>query len=109
MIGQKKILLKIASDLSVDAIFPFEGPPFIPILTWAQRAEPIHPYPFGAFVHPVYGLWYSFRGVLLFKKKLHYLNWGILHPRAKSAMINPAKQRALSGQLKAVILAPKLA
>jgi hypothetical protein len=50
-----------------------------------------------------------FVGFYFLKKKLHYLNWGILHPRAKSAMINPAKQRALSGQLKAVILAPKLA
>jgi hypothetical protein len=65
-----EVLSVIAADLKADVIFPFEGPPFIPILSWAERAEPVYPSPFGAFIHPILGLWHSYRGVLLFKEKI---------------------------------------
>jgi len=63
-------LTKIANDLDAAVIFPFDGPPYIPILTWAQKAEPVYPSPFGPLIHPVFGLWHAYRGVLLFADKL---------------------------------------
>ena len=65
-----EVLSIIAADLKADVVFPFEGPPFIPVLSWAERAEPVYSSPFGAFIHPELGLWHSYRGVLLFKEKI---------------------------------------
>jgi hypothetical protein len=70
-----EILSIIAQDLNADTLFPFVGPPYIPILSWAQQAEPVHPSPFGVFIHPIYGLWHSYRGVLLFKEKIDLPNF----------------------------------
>ncbi|MBT3915601.1 MAG: hypothetical protein HN731_00110 [Rhodospirillaceae bacterium] len=66
----RQSLTKIAEDLEAAVIFPFDGPPFIPILTWAQRAEAVFPSPFGPLIHPEYGLWHAYRGVLLFEDKV---------------------------------------
>jgi ferredoxin len=66
----RQTLTKIAGDLDAAVIFPFDGPPYIPILTWAQKAEPVYPSPFGPLIHQKFGLWHAYRGVLLFKDKL---------------------------------------
>ncbi len=66
----RETLSKIAKDLNADALYPFDGPPYIPILTWAQRAESVHPTPFGPLIHSEYGLWHAYRGVLLFTEKI---------------------------------------
>lgn len=66
----RQILTIMAAALNADVVFPFDGPPYIPVLTWARRAEPVFPSPFGPLIHPVYGLWHAYRGVLLFKEKI---------------------------------------
>src|SRR5262245_47622298 len=54
----------LAGELGGKALFPFDGPPFLPVQQWAQRAEPVHPSPIGILIHPRYGLWHSYRGAL---------------------------------------------
>lgn len=51
-------------------LFPNDGPPFVPVLDWAGRAEPIHRSPIGITIHPDYGLWHVYRAVLLFRDRL---------------------------------------
>ena len=41
------VLDQIAEELNAEVIFPFEGPPFIPILAWAQKVEAVYLSPFG--------------------------------------------------------------
>lgn len=46
------------------ALYPFGGAPHWPFQRWAQRAEPLHPSPLGLLIHPVHGLWHSYRGAI---------------------------------------------
>ncbi len=62
----------LAADFpGVRALFPFEGPPYLPFQRWARRAEPVHPSPLRQLIHPEFGLWHAYRGALLFREKLH--------------------------------------
>ncbi len=72
----RQTLTKIAKDLEAAVIFPFDGPPYIPILTWAQKAEAVFPSPFGPLIHPQYGLWHAYRGVLLFEDNIELPSLG---------------------------------
>lgn len=58
-------------------LFPFEGPPYLPFIRWAQKAEPVFPSPIGPLVHPDYGLWHAYRGALAFAERIE------LPPRAE--------------------------
>jgi hypothetical protein len=60
----------LAEALGAVALYPFGGPPYWPFQRWAQRAEPVHRSPIGLLVHPVYGLWHSYRGALGFREAL---------------------------------------
>lgn len=57
-------ILNIASLVEGLAVFPFEGPPYHPFSTWAQRAGVAWQSPSGLLVHADYGLWISFRGAV---------------------------------------------
>ena len=48
------------------AVFPSDGPPYLPFQRWAMTAEALSPSPLGLLIHPVYGLWHSIRFALLF-------------------------------------------
>ncbi|WP_420347450.1 ferredoxin [Pelagibius sp.] len=52
------------------ALFPFGGPPYLPFLRWAQKAEGLKPSPLGMLIHPVYGLWHAYRGALALPETL---------------------------------------
>lgn len=60
---------RVMTDLAVgfegSALFPFGGPPFQPIFTWALRTGRFWSLPIGFLVHDMAGLFVSFRGVLL--------------------------------------------
>ncbi len=60
----------VAHGLKARAIFPGGGPPYAPFQRWAQRMGPFHPSPLGVLIHPDFGLWYAFRGALLFAEHL---------------------------------------
>ena len=66
----RRLIEGLARDLGALALFPFGGPPFWPFQQWARRAEPVHPSPIGLLIHPVYGLWHSYRGALAFHEAL---------------------------------------
>ena len=46
------------------ALYPFCGPPYLPFLRWAVRAEPVTPAPLGLLIHPHWGLWHAWRGAI---------------------------------------------
>jgi hypothetical protein len=60
----RRVIDWLAKDVGATALYPFGGPPHWPFQRWAQRAEPVHPSPLGLLIHPVYGLWHSYRGAL---------------------------------------------
>jgi len=57
-------------NLPVTALFPFDGPPYLPFQKWAQRTGNVHRSPLGPVVHHQYGLWHAYRGALLIPAKL---------------------------------------
>ncbi len=65
----KRIGDLIANEFSVQAVFPFEGPPYHPFIAWAKRCETVHSSKMGFSIHPEYGLWHAFRFALLFPTK----------------------------------------
>jgi len=46
------------------------GPPYLPFIRWAQRAEPVQPSAIGMLIHPEYGLWHAYRGALALPGRL---------------------------------------
>ena len=66
----KRVIDALARDLDGAALYPFGGPPYFPFQQWAKRAEPVHQSPIGMLIHPVYGLWHSYRGALGFRDAL---------------------------------------
>ena len=60
----RRVIGRIASDLSAIAYFPFGGPPYQPFLAWAKRSEQAWVSPVGPLVHATRGLMMSYRGAL---------------------------------------------
>ena len=61
----KRVAELFANEFGLKAIYPFEGPPYLPFQQWAKRAEPLNQSPLGLMIHPLYGLWHSYRFGLL--------------------------------------------
>jgi hypothetical protein len=61
----RRVLSNLALQFDGKALFPFGGPPFQPIFTWALRTGQLWSSPIGFLVHDQAGLFVSFRGVLL--------------------------------------------
>jgi hypothetical protein len=55
----RRVIGALAEQLGCEALFPFEGPPFMPFQRWAQRAETVFPSPLGMSIHPMFGLWHA--------------------------------------------------
>ena len=66
----KELLTTLAADLAADALFPGDGPPYLPFQRWAMRAEPVHQSPLGILIHPDYGLWHGYRGALVLAERI---------------------------------------
>lgn len=62
----REVLAPLAADLGATPVFPFDGPPWAPILTWARRGGGGHVSPLGLNIHPTYGLWHAYRAAFLF-------------------------------------------
>lgn len=56
---------KIAATFGLDALYPFQGPPYHPFIRWAKRTGTLFQSPIGLTIHPTYGLWLAFRAALL--------------------------------------------
>jgi hypothetical protein len=62
----ERILSDVANELDAAVLFPFDGPPYHPFQDWAQRADAVFPSPIGPLIHPEFGLWHAYRGLLVF-------------------------------------------
>ena len=60
-----RTLSQVAKSMDGIALFPFGGPPYQPIFTWALRSGRFWSSPIGFLVHDTAGLFVSFRGALL--------------------------------------------
>lgn len=60
----RRVAEPIAQRLSLQALYPFEGPPYYPFQQWAKRAEGLEQSPVGVMIHPQFGLWHSYRFAL---------------------------------------------
>jgi hypothetical protein len=66
----REVLTGVARSFGATALFPFDGPPYLPFQRWAMRAEAVFPSPIGPLIHPVFGLWHAYRGALLFTEHI---------------------------------------
>ncbi len=65
-----RVIGDLAEAWGARALFPFGGPPHLPFVAWAKRAEPVAESPLGILIHPDYGLWHAYRGALAFAEAL---------------------------------------
>jgi hypothetical protein len=71
----RRVIDGLAREFGAIALYPFGGPPYFPFQQWARRAEPVHFSPLGLLIHPLYGLWHSYRGALGFREALDVPAW----------------------------------
>ena len=60
----KRVGDKLATEWDGRAIFPFDGPPYPPFLTWAGKTGQVLPSPVSMFIHAKFGLWHAYRFAL---------------------------------------------
>jgi hypothetical protein len=60
----QRIGQSLAARFDGVALFPFQGPPYLPFQQWALRCEPLQRSPLGLLIHPEFGLWHAFRFAL---------------------------------------------
>ena len=60
----------LATEWGARALFPFGGPPHLPFVAWAKRAEPVAESVLGILLHPDYALWLAYRGALAFAEEI---------------------------------------
>ena len=65
----REVVSKLGRDLGAEPLFPFGGPPFLPFIRWALRADTVWPSVMGPLIHPRYGLWHAYRGALSFPER----------------------------------------
>ena len=58
----------------VRIVYPFDGPPYAPIQTWAVATGTAFPSPLGLLVHRTFGLWHAYRAALVFDRPLDVPN-----------------------------------
>jgi hypothetical protein len=66
----RDVISGAAAALGAAAVYPFDGPPYLPFQRWAMRADDVHVSPIGPLIHPEYGLWHAYRGALLLAEQL---------------------------------------
>ena len=65
----REVVSALARTLAAEPLFPFGGPPFLPFIRWALRADTVWPSVMGPLIHPRYGLWHAYRGALSFPER----------------------------------------
>jgi hypothetical protein len=63
----------VAGEVGAEAVFPFDGPPWPPFLSWAERSGEAFVSPISLVIHRRYGLWHSYRFALIFGNARHIL------------------------------------
>jgi len=65
----RRLIDGLARDYGATAAYP-SGQPRVPFQRIAARCEPVAPSPLGLLIHPVFGLWHAYRGLLLFVERI---------------------------------------
>lgn len=66
----KRIGHDAATRLGGLALFPSDGPPYLPFQRWARRASASEPSVLGLLIHPEFGLWHALRFALALPQQL---------------------------------------
>ncbi len=85
----RRVLEKVAGALGAVALFPFTGPPYLPFQGWALRTGGVFRSPIGPLIHPEYGLWHAYRGVLAFEQRFEVPDPGGLSSPCESCADKP--------------------
>lgn len=64
----QRIVDDLSATLGAHPLYPSDGPPWYPFQSWAVAAGVAYPSPIGLLIHPVYGLWHSYRAALAFER-----------------------------------------
>jgi len=67
----REVLGGFAAQLRGSMLYPFDKPA-LPFQRWARRAGAGHASPLGLNIHPVYGLWHAYRGLLVLPDRLSF-------------------------------------
>jgi ferredoxin len=62
----REVVSPIAAGLGGRALYPMDGPPYLPFQRWGAKAEGLRHSPLGTLLHPVYGQWHAYRAALVF-------------------------------------------
>jgi len=65
----KRVGENLATELGGRAIFPFDGPPYPPFLSWAGKTGQVIPSPISIFMHAKFGLWHAYRFAFAFSEQ----------------------------------------
>lgn len=66
----REVLTVTAGEIGATALFPFDGPPYLPFQKWAMRADRVYASPIGPLIHPEFGLWHAYRAALAFAERI---------------------------------------
>ena len=66
----KRVIGALAAEVGARAVYPSDGPPYLPFIAWALRTGRFFQSPTGMIVHDTAGLMISIRGALLFARPL---------------------------------------
>ena len=66
----RRVIDDLAGRHAAMALYPSDGPPWLPFQRWAMRRGEVHVSPLGLLIHPEYGLWHAYRGALAFADEL---------------------------------------
>jgi len=67
----KRIIGGLARQVGAQAMFPSDGPPYAPFISWALATGRFHQSPTGMMVHDKAGLMISIRGALAFDRRIN--------------------------------------
>jgi RimJ/RimL family protein N-acetyltransferase len=65
----RRVIGALAREFRACDIYPADSP-IVPFQQLAMRCESVYPSPIGLLVHPLWGLWHSYRGGLIFPTRL---------------------------------------
>ncbi len=66
----RDVMTPIAASLGAEVVFPFDGPPWHPFVSWMTATGQAFISPLGLAIHPEFGLWFALRAALLFPTRL---------------------------------------
>lgn len=65
------VLDNVSKITKSKVIYPFSGPPFFNFFDLAIKSDLVNKSPIGLLIHRDYGLWFSYRGIILLNKEHH--------------------------------------